>query len=256
MQYDFPEGLKPTPVRQREAFYQEEFSTDAVEKLMEQRNWFVPVIDVGTESTLYKPRLQELKGKLVRISEYADATQLVEKITDYAPEDVYYSRNDTKEGRIEVNPRQELVFRVAPHELDCNMCDRKRQHMEEQWQKFVFCENCFADAAHHARNLYVFLERHFEEMDLVFTGRAFHVHVNDEEGFRMEQEDRWELARKVSRQFPIQEEMTAGESDLVRLPGSLNGLVTRKVVSLHVTDLTDPDYILNERSVPASISDV
>ncbi len=252
MKYDFPAGLKPAQVRKRERFYREEFPREAVEQRMERRDQFVPVIDVGTESTLYKPRLQDLTGKLLRIEDWDDLTQLQEKIADYAPEDVYYNLTLTKDGRIELNPEQELVFRIAPHTLSCTTCDRKRGYMDEQWHKYVFCRDCFRDAAQHMRNLYVFLERHFDEMDLVYTGRAFHIHIDDDEGYRMQQEDREELAHKVSQQFPIQKDITAGENDLVRLPGSLNGLVSRTVTPITVEDLTDPTPILTDLSVPAS----
>ncbi len=254
MRYDYPAGMKPTPVRERERFYREEFETAFLEERMERWKRFVPVIDIGTDSTLYKPRLQELKGKLVRIKEYRDLPHLVEKIGDYAPEDIYYSRTISREGQVDVNPTQELVFRIAPHQLDCRKCDRKRQHMEKQYREYVFCRGCFADAAHHTRNLYMFLERHFDDMDLVYTGRAFHLHVNDEEGFQMQQEDRWELARKVARQFPIQKDITAGDTDLVRLPGSLNGLVSRTVTQLSVSHMTDPDHIIESLSVPDALS--
>lgn len=254
MQYNYPQGLKPAPVPLRERFYREEFPMEQVEQRAERWPGFAPVIDVGTESTLYKPRLQKMKGKLVRVTDYRDLTHLAEKIADFAPEDVYYNRTIQRDGQVEVNPDQELVFRIAPHELSCRKCDRKRNYMDRKWHKYVFCLDCLTEAAHQTRSLYGFLERHFTDMNLVYAGRAFHIHVNDEEGFKMPMADRTELARRVGSQFPIDEDITAGENELIRLPGTMNGLVSRKATIITVTDLNDPEHILNTTSLPASVA--
>lgn len=252
MQYDYPEGLKPTPVKKRELFYREEFPREQVARRIGRWYRFVPVVDVGSESTLYKPRLKDLKGKLVRVKEYKDISHLSEKLVDYAPEDIYYNRTIEKDDEVSVNPDQELVFRIAPFQMDCTSCERKRQYLEESKHENVFCLNCLGKAATETKNLYAFLKRHFDDMDIVFSGRGFNIHVNDEEGYRMSMDDRWELAKKVAQEFPIDKDITGGDNDLVRLPGSLNGLVSRKATVVSPQDLDDVEYLLNHKSLPAS----
>lgn len=255
MQYNFPAGLQPANVEQRERFYREEFSTEEIEKRMKRWPEFVPVIDVGTETTRYKPRLKQYKDKLVRVTSFENLNELQDKLVSYAPEDVYYSRTLERSDEIRVNPEQELVFRVSPNEIDCERCERRRKNMDEKWQEYVFCMDCFEQSAYETLHLHGFLERHFTNMTLVFTGRAFHIHVNDEEGYKMDIGDRKELARKVATQFPIDEAITAGDVNLVRLPGTLNGLVSRKVITLDVNDLNSPQHILKHKSVPASFTE-
>jgi len=252
MQYDYPAGLKPASVEQRERFYREEFPREQVARRIGRWYRFVPVIDIGSESTLYKPRLSDLKGKLVRVSGYTDIDQLVEKFVDYAPEDIYYSRTIEKPDEVHVNPDQELVFRIGPFAVDCVRCERKRKYLDEDQHRNVFCLDCLGTAAEKTKELYRFLKRHFDDMDIVYAGRGFNIHVNDEDAYRMAMEDRWELANKVAKQFPIDKEVTAGDKDMIRLPGSLNGLVSRTAITISPHDLDDVEFLLNHKAVPRS----
>lgn len=253
MEYNFPGDLKPAPVRHRDRFYREQFPTDEIAERMERWPQFTPVIDVGSETTLYRPRFKDAKGKLVRLTDFSTVQELQDKIVEYAPEDIYYNRTLQKEGQVEVDPEQELVFKLVPWRADCRHCDRKREYMDEQFYQFVFCEDCFEQTAFETRNLYAFLERHFGDMGIFYTGRGFQVHVNDDAGYKMPRSDREELAAKVASEFPIEEGITAGETELVRLPGSLNGLVSRKVTKVAVSDLNDPEHILTQKAVPTTV---
>ncbi|MDY6769959.1 MAG: DNA primase, partial [Candidatus Nanohaloarchaea archaeon] len=85
---------------------------------------------------------------------------------------------------------------------------------------------------------------------LVYSGRGFHIHVEDDEAFRMDREDRRELADRVAAEFPIDTQVTAGEKDLIRLPGSLHGLVSRIVTPIEPAALSDPGRILTGVGVP------
>ncbi len=252
MQYDYPAGLKPASVEKRELFYREEFPREQIAKRIGRWYKFVPVIDVGSESTLYKPRLADFKGKLVRVQDYKNIDHLVEKVVDYAPEDIYYNRTIEREGEVRVDPDQELVFRIEPFQLDCVRCDRKREYMEKSEHRNVFCLDCLGEAGQKTKQLYGFLKRHFDDMDIVFAGRGFNIHVNDEDAYQMAMEDRWELANKVAQEFPITKDVTAGEKDMIRLPGSLNGLVSRTATVVSPHDLDDVEYLLNHKSVPQS----
>lgn len=253
MRFDFPEGLRPATVDERDRFYRSAFPLDELRERMDRWERFIPVVDVGTETTRYRPRFREYKGKLVRITDYADLDDLRTKIVEYAPEDLYYVTTVEKQDRIETNPEQELVFDLDPENVSCRTCDRKRPHLEKPAQDYVFCMDCFAQVAQETKSLYGFLETHFDQLSLVYSGRGFHIHVGDEAGFRMDREDRRELASKVRMEFPVDEAVTAGEKDLIRMPGSLHGLVSRVVTEIEPRHLDDPERVLHSLSVPEFI---
>ncbi len=250
MRFDFPDGMRPATVDERERFYREAFPADQVRRRMERWDPFIPVVDVGTESTRYRPRLREYKGKLVRLTDWDDMDDLREKIVSYAPEDLYYVTTVEREDRIETNPEQELVFDLDPENLSCRRCDMKRRRLDSPAKDHVFCTDCFADLARETKQLFAFLHNHFDDLELVHSGRGFHIHVMDDAAFLMDREDRNELAGKVASEFPIDQDVTAGDIDLVRLPGSLHGLVSRTATVLDPGDLDDPDRILDRLSLP------
>lgn len=248
MQYDFPENCRPARVEEREQFYRESFPAGAVQHLQERWNQPVLVVDVGTESTWYRPRFKEYKGKLVRIRDYETLEELHDKIVEYAPEDFYY-RMIIETGRVEVNPEKELVFDLDPENVECRRCERVARHGDLPRHR-VFCDDCFATVAAKTRRLATFLETHFDALQVVYSGRGFHVHVQDDAAFKMTREERKELAERVVKEFPIDVDVTGGDIDIVRLPGSLHGLVSRIVTPVAVDELSDPEHILHRKSVP------
>ncbi|MDY6776868.1 MAG: DNA primase small subunit domain-containing protein [Candidatus Nanohaloarchaea archaeon] len=255
MKFDFPLDLSPASVDEREQFYREEFPGKQLEEKMERWDVFVPVVDVGSESTLYRPRFKEYKDKLVRMTDYGDMDDLKDRIVEFAPEDLYYVTTVEKEDRIETNPEQELVFDLDPEMVECERCERKKKYLEGAAREYVFCEECFKQVARETRQLYSFLQNHFSDLRLVYSGRGFHIHVEDESAFAMDREDRRELAGKAAKEFPIDRKITAGEKDLIRMPGSLHGLVSRVVTEVEVSDLNRPLQILESRAVPRFVKE-
>lgn len=250
MRFDFPEELRPATVEERERFYEESFPRAELEERLARWDTFVPVVDVGAETTLYRPRWKKYKGKMVRLTEYGSLEELKTKLVDYAPEDLYYVTTIEKEGKIETNPEKELVFDLDPENVPCKDCRRRKKYLEGVAEEYAFCEGCFAEVAAETRQLFAFLEDHFDQLQLVYSGRGFHIHVNDDEAFLMDREDRRELAGKVAREFPVDAEVTAGEKDLIRLPGSLHGLVSKVVTPIEVDALSDPERILTAVGTP------
>lgn len=250
MRFDFPDGMRPATVEERERFYRESFPVEQLRSRMDRWDPVIPVVDVGSESTRYRPRFREYKGKLVRLTGWDDMDDLREKIVSCAPEDLYYVTTVEKEDRIETNPEQELVFDLDPENLPCRRCDMKRKRLEKPAKDYVFCMDCFADLARETKQLYALLQNSFDDLELVYSGRGFHIHVRDEAGFLMDREDRRELAGRITAEFPVDEEVTSGENDLIRLPGSLHGLVSRTATVLEPGDLDDPERIVDSLAVP------
>lgn len=253
MKFDFPGTMKPAGVEERERFYRESFPREVLKDKMERWNVFVPVVDVGSDTTLYRPRHKALKGTLVRLEDYDDIGELRDRIIDLAPEDIYYVTTVEKEGMVETNPDRELVFDLDPDHIACEDCRRRRKYLDENAAASTFCGECFSEVAEETLQLFSFLKSHFDDIRIFYSGRGFHIHVEDETGFRMDREDRRELAGKVEKQFPIDTEVTGGDSDLIRLPGSLNGLVSREVVEVEPDELQRPRKILESRGVPAFV---
>lgn len=253
MKFEFPGNLRPAKLEERDSFYRNEFPEEEIRRKMERWDSFVPVVDVGSETTLYRPRFRKYKGKMVRITDYEDLEDLKEKIVDYAPEDLYYVTTVEKEDRIETNPEKELVFDLDPENVECKNCDRRRKYLDRKAAEYTFCEDCFAEVAEETRQLVDFLEKHFSELQLVYSGRGFHIHIEDDEAFRMDREDRMELAGKVAKEFPIDTRITSGEKELIRLPSSLHGLVSKVVTPLEPSDLSEPDRILDSVGLPGFV---
>ncbi len=257
MRFSFPEGLRPPTVEEREKFYREEFDMQNVKDLYYKWNSPIFAVDVGTETTRYKPRFKKYKGKLVFIRDYNDLKQLKNKLERYAPEDLYYDHRvyrDTEGKPTDEDIKaSQLVFDLDPELVDCKSCERTRRHMEDNSAaSYAFCEDCFIETAEDTAKLQVFLSKHFVSLSSYFSGRGFHIHVRDEKGFRMSIEDKRKLAEKLRERFPVDVKITAVDKGLLRLPGSLHGLTGRKVIPVSIKHLQNPLEILHKKSLPES----
>ncbi|MDY6789170.1 MAG: hypothetical protein SVV03_04380 [Candidatus Nanohaloarchaea archaeon] len=257
MRFSFPEGLRPPTVEQREKFYKDEFDLQNVKNLYYKWSHPTFAIDIGTESTRYKPRFKKYKGKLVFIRRYEDLEELKSKFERYSPEDLYYDHRvyrdtDEKPGPEDMKASQ-LVFDLDPELIDCNSCRLTRKHMkDDDAASYTFCEGCFEETAENTAEMRAFLSKHFNSLNVYFSGRGFHIHVRDEKGFQMSVNDKRELGRKLAKRFPVDKKITAVEKGLLRLPGSLHGLTGRKVIKVSMNDLKEPLEILYDKSEPES----
>ena len=107
-----------------------------------------------------------------------------------------------------------------------------------------------------AIGLYEHLENQFSTMRIVYSGRGFHIHVFDKDAYVLGEKKRRVIARSVKeRGFAIDEWVTIGEMRLIRLPFSLNGLVSRIVTPLLKNEVERFDPIHDERCVPKFYAD-
>jgi DNA primase catalytic subunit len=114
-----------------------------------------------------------------------------------------------------------------------------------------FCEIELDIARKEAIGLFEYLEKQFYEIKAVYSGRGFHLHVFDAEACRMSFDERLKLAKQVKEAgYHIDEWVTSGESRLIRLPYSLNGLVSRVVLPLKKSEIASFDAIHDERCLP------
>jgi DNA primase catalytic subunit len=102
-----------------------------------------------------------------------------------------------------------------------------------------------------ASGLYEFLQQSFRSVRVVYSGRGFHLHVLDLEAYQLSVEERLALSEKVKQAgFHIDEWVTSGEMRLIRLPFSLNGLVSRIVLPLKKDELESFDAVHDRRCLP------
>ncbi len=244
----FPAGLRPATVEQRKLYYKKEFDIEKAEKwlTLDNRTKGTIIIDVGSETTRYRPILKKYLNKLVYIRKFENLTQLKEKLNYYIPEDVYYSTK-ALHGIREI---RELVFDLDPENIYCFKCEIRKKMLPEKGRRYSFCDECFKTISAQTKDLYSLLEKHFEKIYLIYSGRGFHIHVRDDFAFLMKQQEREILAEKVKKKFGIDKWVTSGNIDIIRLPGTLNGLVSRKVIEIKPKDLDDPEKIYKEKAVP------
>src|SRR6266566_4887782 len=124
---------------------------------------------------------------------------------------------------------QELAFDLDPENLDCpihgDIADKMRRG-----QGLSFCDWEFEEVRRQAAELHDELSRRWTRLRVIYSGRGFHIHVLDEDGFRLNRRDRGTIARTVARRYAIDEWVTSGEMRLIRLPYSLHGMVSRVVI--------------------------
>ena len=95
-------------------------------------------------------------------------------------------------------------------------------------QGLSFCRLELQLAQEQALGLVDELSHSFGELRIVYSGRGFHVHVLDEDAFFWTPKRRLKLTRSLAhRGYLMDEWVTGGAMRLIRLPHSLNGLVSR-----------------------------
>lgn len=260
-----PKSMRPSTIEERRKYYGTEFTLGLVRKWFLLRRISHPTfaIDVGSDSGIYDVKHKRFLNKLVYLSKYRTWRQLNEKLVDYAPEDVYYSRNifDHAGSCRECMDRsfgcfrcihflgQELVFDIDPENIPCRKCKKK----EKRKSIYSFCMHSFEAAKREASKLPMFLGMRFgfRKMQVVYSGRGFHVHVFDKNTVSYGTKARQGIAKIVmSAGFHIDEWVTAGSIDLVRLPYSLHGLVSRIPIVLKHSQVMRFDPLKDKRVMP------
>ncbi len=217
--------FRPATLNERKEFYQNEFDIEKV------KGWFINngmklpqlcAIDAGTETGIIIDK--KLRGNLL----YFPFNELNRKIIKYIPEDVYYSRNYylnpkkvLRTLKFDKWKKQEFVFDIDSDNIKC-----KCSNDEE------LCENCINKAFIWAKRMKKELKKEFRNITMVYSGRGFHLHILDEVVFYLSLKERNILTKRFSK-YPIDPWVSRGYIDLIRLPYSLNGLVSRKVITIN-----------------------
>ncbi len=247
--YYLPIGMRYASLEEREQFYTEEFNLGHIAEWFGHHlgNTKFAVI-MGKHTKIYRQKYAQDAATTIIIDEYRDLADVQEQIVEFLPEAVYYDRNVYGENDQKVG--QELAFDLDPENVTCPIHGTLEDRMQRQ-QGLSFCELELEIVRKEAIGLYEYLGRRFSDLRVVYSGRGFHLHVLDKDAYALTTEERLALAREVKvAGFHIDEWVTTGEYRLIRLPYSLNGLVSRIVLPLKKEELERFDAVHDRRCLP------
>ena len=232
------------------------------------RNWFKrwqsPIVFaavIGRHTGIAPKKYRRERMRTIIIDEYESLSDIKNYMIDFQPESAYYDRNvytDWEQARRFGNDParlgrsygQELVFDIDPENFTCpihgTLEDKMRRH-----QGLSFCRLEFQLAQREAAQLLEILSRRFSHIGLVYSGRGFHIHITDKETVFWSRKKRLSLVRSLTKRgFLMDEWVPSGGMRLIRLPYSLNALVSRIAIPLAQNELEVFDPIVDERTIP------
>jgi len=249
VQYYLPEGMRYASLEERKQFYTSEFNLQEVAQWF--RSWRGKVkfaVIIGRHTKIYPEKYKEDASTTIIIDEYSNLEEVRQQILEFLPEAVYYDRNVYDENGVKTG--QELAFDLDPENITCPIHGTLSDKMKRN-QGLSFCELELQMVKQEAIGLYEFLANRFDLLKVVYSGRGFHVHVLDPQAYELDTQERLNLAKQVKREgFHIDEWVTSGEMRLIRLPYSLNGLVSRIVLPLTKDELESFDPVYDKRAQP------
>ncbi len=248
-QYELPRGMRYSTLEEREEFYREEFDLNKVAEWFngEIKNVVFAVI-MGRHTGIYPQEYRQDASTTILIDEYTDLNDVKAQILEFRPESVYYDRNvyDDKGSVL----GQEMALDIDPENITCPIHGTLEEKMKRR-QGLSFCETELKMATDMTVRLYEELTGSFANMQIVYSGRGYHIHVFDKPVYQWSPEKRKKFAEEIKKKgFPIDEWVTSGNMRLIRLPHSLHGMVSRIVTPLGIRDLESFDPIMDERCMP------
>jgi DNA primase catalytic subunit len=249
VEYDFPGGMRYATLKEREEFYRAEFDLKKVASWLELLRGRVKfAVIMGRHTQIYPEKYREDAYTTIIIDDYSSLEEVKEQILEFLPEAVYYDR--TVYGANGQKLGLELAFDLDPENVVCPIHGSLEGKMK-RGQGLSFCELELDIVKREAADLVEKLESRFSDVVVVYSGRGFHVHVFDPEAYSLNSEQRLRIAREVKHAgFHIDEWVTTGEMRLIRLPFSLNGLVSRVVLPLQKRELEAFNPVTDLRCKP------
>lgn len=237
--------LRVSTLKEREDFYKNEFSSRDVYAWFRKNKVAFPqiyAIDFGSETKIIKD-----KSKIGKMVSFIPA-DLKGKLADALPEDVYYDRNRYKNPKLALKKLdfknafsssnflgQELAFDIDANNFRCSCRS--------------VCRKCIGKSVENSIKAARQLEGMFKRISLVYSGRGMHVHVFDKKAYLLSIEERESINKRL-KGLGIDPWVSRGRIRLVRLPFSLNALVSRKVVPLTVEEALHFDPLTTKKTLP------
>jgi len=243
--------MRYTSLAERELFYRQEFDLKQVSewlKPFESLGHIVFAVIMGRHTHIFRKEYAEDADATILIDDYAGLEDVKTQIHEFLPESVYYDRNlYTSAGKI---LGQELAFDLDPENLTCPIHGTLEDKMRRR-QGLGFCETELEMVKEETVKLCERLEQLFSHLQIVYSGRGFHIHVLDKETLGWKRRERSSLARKLTKEgFLIDEWVTSGGMRLIRLPHSLHGMVSRIALPITVDELPSFDPVTDRCCLP------
>jgi DNA primase catalytic subunit len=249
-----PQGMRPANLEERLEFYQREFDLQKVDSWIEDREGKTKfAIIIGRHTKIYPEKYREDAETTIIIDEYSNLGDVRDQILEFLPESVYYDRNVyNKNGEV---VGQELAFDLDPENITCPIHGSLEDKMKKG-QGLSFCSLELEMVKKKTIELYEYLEKEYSNLSVVYSGRGFHLHVYDVSACNLSREQREQIAKNVKiAGFQVDAWVTTGEMRLIRLPYSLNGLVSRLAVPLKKDELEKFNPVNDERCLPKFLNE-
>lgn len=253
MRITLPPGMKPATLEQRREYYRKEFDVKLVKR------WFkdMPMawqpmfaVIIGKETGVAPNEYRNNRKETLLLDTAPTFERLKTELIDFLPETVFYSRN---------------VFSSWAHNNDCGTpktpwkcngyvgqelaIDVDPENFRRNSDTLSFGMDNFETARTKTLELYETLG--FSKMKVVYSGRGFHLHVQDKETFDWKYRQRLDFSRTLSEKgFKNDEWVASGEYYMIRVPYSLHGLTSRACIPLSKRQLERFDPINNKRCTP------
>jgi predicted DNA primase small subunit len=213
---------RTSTISERKEFYESEFSIKKIKKWFKDNKMKLPqlcALDPGTKTGIMKNK--EWKDTLF----YFEFKDLKKKVQKYLPEGVYYDRNVYKNPkkilenfRFKQWIKQELAFDLDADNIKCICSNNKK-----------ICDECINKVYKQTKKMEEELKKiGFSDLKIVYSGRGFHIHVLNKKAYLLNSKERKNIANKFKK-YPIDPWVSIGYIRLIRMPYSLNGIVSRVV---------------------------
>jgi DNA primase catalytic subunit len=254
--------LRISSLDERRRFYSREFNLTKVRDWF--KGWQPPIVFaavIGRHTGVAPRKYQRERSRTIVIDEYDGLADVKNYLVDFRPESAYYDRNVYKDwdqarsfgndsSQLGRSYGQELVFDIDPENFACPIHGTLEEKMRKH-QGLSFCRLEFQLAQQETLRLVDLLTKKFSSIGLVYSGRGFHIHINDNETVFWTRKKRITLVRSIIKKgFVMDEWVPAGGMRLIRLPHSLNGLVSRIAIPLAQNELGLFDPIADKRTMP------
>jgi len=241
--------MRYATLKERAEFYKSEFNPAKAQEWLGKRTDKIRyAVIIGRHTKIYPKKYEADADTTIVIDEYENLSNVKNDILEFLPEAVYYDRNVYNQKNQKIG--QELAFDLDPENITCPIHGSLADKMK-RGQGLSFCNIELEMVKDQAIQLYEHLEKQFSKIRIVYSGRGFHLHVFDADAFTLTPSKRTQIAAIVKgKGFQIDEWVTSGEMRLIRLPYSLNGLVSRITLPLEKNELEMFNPIKDQRCIP------
>jgi DNA primase catalytic subunit len=245
-----PDGMRVASLTERQLFYTQEVDIQKIVQWLTGRLGKTKfAVIIGKHTDIFPKEYKDDKDTTIIIDNYQNFSDVKKQILEFLPESVYYDRNTYSEK--DKSTGQELAFDIDPENVICpvhgSLADKMSKH-----QGLSFCMIELEIIKDQTLRLYEYLQKQFSKLQIVYSGRGYHIHVFDQEAYWLTSQQRGALVKDVkSKGFAIDSWVTNGEMRLIRLPYSLHGMVSRIVLPLEKKEVSRFDPICDERCIPS-----